>query len=224
MSTLSRLLTIPIPQPQAYHNYADRREWLGVPYAANVLSNFPVALVGFRALVQNQSNSRKLMGYGLVAAAIGSAFYHWAPDDERLAADRLGMSVAIAGAMGWATEAAGYQQVAPGVTIATLAASIGSIIWWRLADDVKAYAVVQALATVAYRKLARRAKRRERVRLMMIYRGNMIAKLCEMLDHRIWHATRQTVSGHTLKHLFLAAGFVTADLILAYTGASIPLH
>jgi len=78
MATIPKLLTI--PQPQSYHDYADRREWHGIPYAANVLSNLPLALVGAAGLLRgNSSPSRKLMHAGLVAAALGSAYYHLRP-------------------------------------------------------------------------------------------------------------------------------------------------
>ena len=36
----------PIPQPAAYHNFADQRVLLGVPHFWNVISNLPFASVG----------------------------------------------------------------------------------------------------------------------------------------------------------------------------------
>src|SRR3990170_1230447 len=41
----------PIPQDPAYHDFADRRPFLGIPNALNVLSNAPFVLVQFFPLV-----------------------------------------------------------------------------------------------------------------------------------------------------------------------------
>ena len=37
-------------QPQSFHDYADQRTWLGLPHAANVLSNLPFLIVGVLGL------------------------------------------------------------------------------------------------------------------------------------------------------------------------------
>jgi len=40
----------PIPQPLAYHAFADQRTLLGIPHAWNVLTNLPFLLVGWLGL------------------------------------------------------------------------------------------------------------------------------------------------------------------------------
>src|SRR3974377_2260501 len=45
------LVLPPIPQPLAYHNFADQRGWLGVPNFGDVASNLPFAIVGVWGLV-----------------------------------------------------------------------------------------------------------------------------------------------------------------------------
>ena len=40
------LLVPAIPQPLAYHNFADHRGWLGIPNFGDVASNLPFAVVG----------------------------------------------------------------------------------------------------------------------------------------------------------------------------------
>src|SRR5258706_74077 len=41
-----------IPQDPGYHLFADRRPWLGVPHAANVLSNAAFVLVGLYGIAR----------------------------------------------------------------------------------------------------------------------------------------------------------------------------
>ena len=45
------LLLPPIPQPLAYHNFADQRGWLGILNFGDVVSNLPFAIVGVWGLV-----------------------------------------------------------------------------------------------------------------------------------------------------------------------------
>ena len=85
----------PIAQPAHYHDFADARPWLGIPNAADVLSNLvflAVGLSGARLLWRLRGDARLAVagpGYalfvlGLIFTAVGSAYYHWAPDDARL--------------------------------------------------------------------------------------------------------------------------------------------
>ena len=215
MDTVAKLLTMPIPQLQAYHHYADQREWLGIPYAANVLSNLPLLAVGIAGLFQNnRTPSRTLMNVGVIAAALGSTYYHLAPDDRRLAWDRLGMSVALAGALGSAAEESTSRSAAraSGTAIATLVANAAAIMWWQAMDDVRGYAATQGAATLQYRQLAKRASADARRRLMALYWSNLLAKGCELLDRPIWNVTGELISGHTLKHLLFAVGFGLREL------------
>ena len=46
VSLLALLAVPPIPQPQAYHGFADQRTLLGMPNFWNVVSNLPFILVG----------------------------------------------------------------------------------------------------------------------------------------------------------------------------------
>src|SRR5579872_2334969 len=90
------VLLPPIPQPLAYHNFADQRGWLGIPNFGDVVSNVPFAVVGLCGLVflagprpQTFSDPRErwlylVMFAGLILTAFGSAYYHLAPGNARL--------------------------------------------------------------------------------------------------------------------------------------------
>jgi len=104
------VLLPPIPQPLAYHNFADQRGWLGIPNFGDVVSNLLFALGGAWGLVfllrrseqQRFVDPRERWAYlvvflGLLLTAIGSSFYHLAPDNARLVWDRLPMTLAFMG-------------------------------------------------------------------------------------------------------------------------------
>ena len=41
-----------IPQPEAYHHFADDRPWLGIPNFQNVASNLPFLIIGWIGLAR----------------------------------------------------------------------------------------------------------------------------------------------------------------------------
>jgi hypothetical protein len=45
------IVTPRIPQDQKYHQFADRRNFIGVPNTLNVISNFPFLVIGIVGLV-----------------------------------------------------------------------------------------------------------------------------------------------------------------------------
>ena len=90
----------PIAQFADYHHFADQRTFAGIPRAADVLSNVAfgvVALWGVAYLRRAQSWGYALFVISLLLTAIGSAFYHLAPDDSRLVWDRIPIALACAG-------------------------------------------------------------------------------------------------------------------------------
>jgi hypothetical protein len=95
------IVTPRIPQDQKYHQFADRRNFIGVPNTLNVISNFPFLVIGIVGLVltihgNNFGFSLKgeVLGWaaffvGITATSFGSAYYHLNPNDARLVWDRL---------------------------------------------------------------------------------------------------------------------------------------
>ena len=104
------LLMPVIPQPQAYHGFADQRNFLSVPRAADVLSNLPFVAVGLFGFWRLARTARPLSGVahtslfvfftGFFLTGFGSGYYHWDPNDARLVLDRLPMTIAFAGLLG----------------------------------------------------------------------------------------------------------------------------
>ena len=105
---LYRLYRAPtMRQNQRFHNFADRRAWCcGLPNSSDVLSNltFLLALLpcyqilyerGFSLHEPCEKNAHLSAFVGVACVALGSAYYHLRPDDDRLAWDRLPMTVAF---------------------------------------------------------------------------------------------------------------------------------
>ena len=220
----------PRPQAQGYHNFADRRTILGVANFLDVASNVPFALVGAVGvgfLARGAVSARRgdcgvlawedrltfgVMFAGLFLTALGSAYYHLAPDNARLFWDRLPMAVAFMGKLaGMIAERisrrAGARLLAPLVL-----AGAAAVIYWRLteargAGDLRFYMLVQIfpLAVVPYVALAFRPRYLAAGGMLIALGWYVLAKVLEYFDAQIY-AVGGILSGHTLKHLAAALG------------------
>jgi hypothetical protein len=226
LAALAMLAYGPIPQLPHYHDFADRRSWLGLPHAADVLSNVGFALVGLWGLVGLWPKRHQPQlapgwpGYVLFLAALiltaaGSSYYHLVPDDARLVWDRLPIALACAGLL-----AAVRAESRPGAgdrprLLSLAGAAVASVWWWYFTGrhgvgDLRPYLLLQGLPLVLIPlwQAIYGAPARDRAAFGLALGCYVLAKFAELYDHEIL-AALGVVSGHTLKHLFAtAAAFV----------------
>ncbi len=224
-----------IAQWADYHDFADTRPWLGIPNAANVLSNLPFAVIGawgLWRLAQLQTGQPAAGNDGvwwmfcgsLVCTAAGSALYHWAPDNSTLVIDRLPIAWACALLMcaflaervhpRWSTTAS----LATALGLATLSV----VHWWWTErhgqGDLRAYLFVQFLpmllipAALSLRLPVLRRCAVPGITWCLALGLYAVAKGLEMADRWMFDAT-QIASGHMLKHGLAAAA--AACLVIA---------
>jgi hypothetical protein len=147
---------------------------------------------------------------GLILTAFGSAYYHLAPDNSRLAWDRLPMTVVFMPLV--AAMIAERVNVRLGLWLLPVLTAIGieSVLQWhstvqRGAGDLRFYVAVQIYAVLALLAGLLLPPRYTRGSDWLIVAGfYLLAKIGETADQQIF-AVGHIVSGHTLKHL--AAGF-----------------
>jgi hypothetical protein len=210
------LLLPPLAQDPAYHAFADQRPLLGVPRAADVLSNLAFVAIGTLGLVRLVSSRRPRFGgatlaafaciaLALVATGIGSAAYHVEPNDATLAWDRLPMTLGFAGIGALAVA----QRVSPRAAALALpvviALGAASVFHCRASGNLAPYAVVQfgtALGLVALTFLTRRGD--DRVPWVWVIAWYALAKGFELADRPIYELTGGLVAGHALKHIAAA--------------------
>jgi hypothetical protein len=215
----------PIPQDPAYHRMADERALLGVPNALNVLSNLGFVIVGalglgsLRAGTEDGArfiDSRERWPYvvffaGLLLTGLGSACYHWAPDNARLVWDRLPLAATLMGL--FATVIVERMSVRGGLILLPLLAALGlaSVLQWYGGEahgrgDLRLYGIVQFYPMLAIPLLLRlRPPRYTGGGWLLAALGcYALAKLFEALDAAIF-GLGHAVSGHTLKHLAAAS-------------------
>jgi hypothetical protein len=223
----------PVHQLAAYHAFADRRALAGIPNAADVLSNLAIAAAGLWGLWLTRTRAARvalgtawpgfaLFFTALALTALGSGYYHWAPDNARLVWDRLPIALACAGLIAGARAATVAPRQGPWAVAALAALAVASVQWWtwtdaRGFDDLGPYLLFQAapVVLVPFWQASARSSPRERWLFALAILLYALAKAAEMADRAVLDALG--VSGHTLKHLFAAAAAFA--LVAMATGA-----
>ena len=211
-----------IPQPLAYHYFADQRAWLGVRNFGDVASNLPFAIVGFWGLLvlftPNKAkflDSRERWFYFVMFAALiltawGSAYYHLAPDNARLVWDRIPIMIVFMALL--AAVIAERVTVNTGMALFPVLQILGvaSVLCWRWSEgrghgDLRFYAAVEVYAIVILLLALLLPPRYTRGSDFAVVVGfYALAKILEEGDRPVF-AAGHVVSGHTLKHLAAAA-------------------
>ena len=212
-----------IPQPLAYHQMADQRSWLGIPNAWNVLSNLPFAIVGTLGLAAVLDRRLKFhdpwerlpyvtLFEGVALTALGSGYYHLAPDNARLVWDRLPMTIGFMGLLTAVLAERVGVRVARRLFVPLLMLGAGSVLYWywselRGAGDLRLYLLVQfgSLALIAVLLAVYPPRYKGTAYIVVGLIAYAAAKVLETADAAIL-AIGHIVSGHSLKHLVAAGG------------------
>jgi hypothetical protein len=229
------LLLPAMPQPIDYHNFADRRAMLGVANFLDVASNIGFLLVGIAGLVvvfrpgtRFEFTSERwpyaVFFLGMLLTAAGSAYYHLAPDNERLFWDRLPMTIAFMSLV--AAQVVDRISVRAGLALLVPMLLVGaaSVVYWRATEragvgNVLPYGMLQGYSAVILLLIAlvRPSRYTRGHDIYWVFTAYAISKLLELLD-RQFLALGNLVSGHTLKHLAAAvAGLVVCRMLMLRT-------
>lgn len=213
-----------IPQNEAYHNFADKRAFLGVPNFLNVASNVLFLFVGaagiwfiLRAakdggpfLDAREKWPHFAFFVGVALTAFGSGWYHLHPDDRTLVWDRVPMAIGFMALVAvLVTEridvSAGLRLLLPLVAV-----GIGSVVYWEFTQmrghgDLRPYALVQfgGLLVMVLLILLFPARHTRTADLGIALGLYALAKVFEAADSLAFSAGH-IVSGHTIKHGFAA--------------------
>jgi hypothetical protein len=206
------------------HPFIDARSVLGIPNALDVLSNLPFAVFGLvglwslhcaPAVHRATRQAASVFFVGLLLTCCSSGFYHWAPDAWGLAVDRAGMAVAFAGVLGLACAERLSLRAAQWVWGSVLVAGFLAIALNLTAGVIAPWAVVQfgGIAVVLWMAAQHPLPGALGVRWGVLITWYALAKLLELGDATVFHATGSLVSGHSLKHI--AASLAALPVIIA---------
>jgi hypothetical protein len=214
LSVGALMLVPPIHQAQDYHDFADRRGLFGIPHFLNIASNLPFLLAGaagVRLCLRNTAMTAPLSWlcfFGAFAlVGFGSSYYHGAPADATLVWDRLPMTLAFMSLVSAVLNHTLFPGTERRLLPPLLALGVLSVLYWRYSGDLRPYAWVQfaPLLSIAFLMKFHGFRGLRHGWMYAAFAAYVLAKVFEALDLPIYEFTRETLSGHTLKHLSASA-------------------
>jgi len=213
----------PIPQDEAYHNFADQREILGIPNFWNVISNIPFFLIGLIGMITGIR--KKWVGFdtpaysayllfflGVGLTGLGSAYYHLNPNTNTLFWDRLPMALSFMAFFSLIITEHLHEKLGRVMLWPLIVLGCGSVFYWHWteqsgAGDLRFYALVQFLPMLLIPFIIITCKSRytRSKDLYVVLLAYLAAKLAEQFD-RLLYAFGEILSGHSLKHFLAALG------------------
>lgn len=232
-SLLLMLSLQPFGQDPAYHRFADRRVFFGIPNFSDVASNLAFLAVGIAGLrtcltlhLGSARNAWTALFTGVVLVGAGSAYYHWNPSNATLVWDRLPMTIGFMGLFAALLGEYVSTRLGAAILFPVLLFGLFSVLYGYWADDLRLYYWVQLipllmipLVIVLYRD---RAAYSHQWLLLAALGGYALAKLAEVYDAEIFILTKGLLSGHTAKHLLSAAGCFAIVRMLQSRTSSAP--
>ncbi len=231
LALLASVLAPATPQWLSYHNFSDNRNMFGVPNFLNVGSNAAFLLVGIIGLYVTLSKRARfqfdiergpyiVFFLGVLFTAVGSGYYHLAPDNTRLFWDRLPMTVAFMGLI--SSQIVDRISIRAGIALLLPMLLVGaaSVIYWRVtenagAGNVMPYGILQGYSVVILLAITALMPSRYTLGnyLYWVFAWYVASKFLETFDRGVF-GLGHLVSGHTLKHLAAAIAAVPVFLML----------
>lgn len=198
---MSRLFT-KIPLPKGYHNFSDKRKFLGIPNAMNVLSNIAILIPALYLLkkqgninYENLLSEKNLLIIHIVLLAIASGYYHCSPSDNTIFWDILmitTLSIIVLNII---------NDHKYGKFLYLL--GILSVIYWKYSGDIRIYLIILiGVPIYFFLKYYNNENSNIKRNLYITLFFTILYRLVEFYDHQIYKIMDNKISGHTLKHIF----------------------
>ena len=198
MNQLLDLLSNKISLLPEYHNFADKRTFLEIPNAMDVLSNIVILIPALYLLQRKQKTKESnLLILHIILLSVASSYYHFNPSDETILGDFLmiaatSMIVLII-----------ISDTEYGLLLYSYA--IFSILYWKYTGDLRFYILILiGVPLYIVIKYYKDINLRNYVYIIII--ATILLRLSEHNDHFIYKLTNKQMSGHTLKHIFAGIG------------------
>ncbi len=219
---IALLMIKPIHQDQNYHAFADQRKLWNIPNFLNVVTNLPFAFVGIVGLQGIRNIKEKELQHifltlfiGFLLLTGGSGYYHWFPQNSTLVYDRIPIVIILMSFFAFIIYTCIDKRT--GYTVFFILNIIGvmSVLYWAISEgmgngDLRWYGMVQFFPIIAIPLILILYKSAIEFKkgLILIFFFFGLAKLTEKFDKEIYHLLSNTISGHSLKHLFMViAGY-----------------
>jgi len=193
-------------------NFTDDRTFFSIANFFDVISNFAFLVIGLIGFVFAWKHKQSTAAWawiifflGVAFVSIGSAYYHLAPDNDRLVWDRLPMTIGFM-ALFIALLAEYVNEKIEKFLIPAILIGFSSVIYWAFVNDLRFYAWIQVipLLCIPVVMLLFNSKYSHQRYLIFALLFYIAAKFTETFDSDIYSIIG--LSGHTIKHLLASLG------------------
>jgi hypothetical protein len=222
-----------LAQDPNYHLFSDSITYLSIPNALNVLSNIPFVLVGAIGVILLLKNSKQRriaqsnrLGYliffaGIFMVGLGSAYYHWGPNNQTLVWDRLPMTIGFMALYSVIVTEFVSEKLGRILLLPLLVLGIFSVLYWYVTElngvgDLRYYIVVQffPILTIPVILIFFHSEYSGKTGYWLLIAFYALSKVFEYYDKET-HDALVYLSGHSIKHILSALGI--ALLLKAYS-------
>ena len=177
--------------PKSYHNFVDKRKFMGVNNTMNVLSNLFFLYPAIYLLMKQNNDKTKFLALIIFGLAITSAYYHLKPNNHTIFMDMIFViSLNTLVLSYFVDENLGYLMGILGIS---------SVVLWNVTNDIRPYTLLQIgiLIFCCFKLYETPAKDY----ILPVIGVGISVRLVEMFDSQIYKLTNKLISGHTLKHI-----------------------
>jgi hypothetical protein len=207
-----------INQNPAFHNFADQREFFGIPNFFNVVSNLPFLVVGLAGLViflkkqipVRDSLSFIILFVSVIAIGFGSAWYHYDPCNASLVWDRIPMTLMFMSYFSIVVGNYVSRDLGRKMLFPMLLLGVTSVCYWFVTEqngngDLRPYIWVQFYPMVCIPLIVflYPTPISVKVKIISVIVVYAMAKIAEHEDESIYNV-HHLLSGHSVKHLLAA--------------------
>jgi Ceramidase len=206
----------PISQDPTYHHFANDHLVFGITNFWNVISNVGFIVTGLLGInfIRKYKLSNPIIWMlfgGVLLTGIGSAYYHFAPNNTTLVWDRLPMTIVFTSFFALIYSWCFNAKMGFKIWLVSFVAGIYSVFYWQyteheLRGDLRLYAIVQFLPIVLIAIIVATNFKKHTFLLKpicMIVLWYVIAKLLEHYDNCLFKTTN-FLGGHPIKHVAAA--------------------
>lgn len=206
----------PIAQDINYHNFTDSSSLFHIPNFYNVISNIGFIVLGIFGAIRVPSTNKKsnllyFLLVGIFLTGIGSGYYHWHPNNTSLIFDRLPMVIVFMTFFTFIISNYISSKNRGIYLFSFLVTGVVSVFYWSYTEsldvgDLRPYALVQFLPMLLIPLIIilYSNKNNHSYYIFPVLAFYALAKLSEHFDEFIYTLLKETISGHSIKHLFAA--------------------
>ncbi|CAA6671676.1 unnamed protein product [Spirodela intermedia] len=225
-----------IPHSRSHHQYADMRNFLGVPNTLNVLTSFPLLMVGvvgfvlclhgscFGISVKGETWGWAFFYAGVVGLAFGSSYYHLKPDDSRVTWEVFPMMISIVSLFSTLVVERVDERLGLTCLFSLMSLVLGSIAYERTFDDLRLRMTLTFIPSISIPALAFVFPAKYSHSRYWFWAAGLylVAKFVASADMKVYWSTSYIISGHSLAHINLALVPILLSLMLWFRNIKIP--